>query len=140
MIKGRNKGNDNSFDTNTGVVDMVAAGTVIEGTIHSVKGIRIDGTVKGSVNCEGKLVVGKTGIIEGEITCNSADIEGELKSSIHVNEMLQLKSSANLLGDIVTDKLHVEPGANFSGNCQMGAKIKDISKSNSDEQKSTKTA
>lgn len=139
MLKGRNKENDSmSAEGLTGVVDMIAAGTVIEGSLNSIKGIRIDGTVKGSVTTEGKLVVGKSGIIEGEIICGNADIEGELKSTIQVKGLLQLKSTANLLGDIVTSKLRIEEGAHFSGNCKMGAVVKDISKK--DTNKNAKVA
>ncbi len=128
MLKGRSKEQANeTLDLTTGVVDMVAAGTVIEGSISSAKGIRVDGTVKGSITSKGKVVVGKSGIVEGAITCPNADIEGELKSTITVEGLLQLKSTSVLLGDIQTGKLAIEPGATFTGNCKMGAVVKDIS-------------
>lgn len=128
MLKGRNKDQSNeTLDLTTGVVDMVASGTVIEGNISSAKGIRIDGTVKGSISSKGKVVVGKSGVVEGAISCTNADIEGELKSTITVEGLLQLKATAVLLGDIVTGKLAIEPGATFTGNCKMGAVVKDIS-------------
>ena len=112
-------------DTNS--IDRIAEGSVLEGNLNSSKGIRIDGTVKGSVKCEGKVVVGKSGVVEGEIFCQSADIEGTLKSSIEVKDILELKATSNLHGEISTGKLSIEPGANFTGSCKMGAVVKGIS-------------
>lgn len=110
-----------------GVIDTIAAGTVIEGNISSSKGIRIDGKVLGSIQCHGKVVVGKTGVVEGDITCTNAEVEGELKSRISVEGLLRLRETAVLLGDIETGKLAIEPGATFSGNCKMGAVVKNMS-------------
>ena len=74
MLKGKNR--EENFEANKGVIDTIAAGTVIEGNISSSKGIRIDGKVLGSINCQGKVVVGKNGVVEGNITCTNAEIEG----------------------------------------------------------------
>jgi len=56
----------------------------------------------------------------------NADIEGEVKGKLEVAELLVLKATAVINGDIVTGKLVVEPGAIFNGSCKMGATIKDI--------------
>ena len=93
--------------------------------ITSSGDIRVTGP-KGSINTKGKVVVGSTGIVEGDVVCQNADISGELKAKISVSELLALKSTAKLDGDIVTNKLAIEPGATFSGSCSMGAVIKDI--------------
>lgn len=111
----------------TNSIDRIAEGSVLDGNLNSANGIRIDGTVKGSVRCEGKVVVGKTGVVEGEIFCQSADIEGTLKSSIEVKDILELKSTSNLHGEISTGKLSIEPGASFTGSCKMGGVVKGIS-------------
>src|ERR1035437_9848548 len=107
-------------------INLIGAGTVIEGDIKSNGDIRIDGTIKGSLNVKGKLVVGASGTIEGEVICQNADVSGTIKAKINVSDQLSLKSTAKLMGDIVAGKLHIEPGANFSGSCSMGAIIKDI--------------
>lgn len=113
--------------TESNALNQIAVGTTINGDIISEGNIRIDGTVIGTLEHNGKLVVGPTGVIEGEISCKNADISGELKAKITVAELLTLKSSAKLSGDIVTGKLAVEPGAVFTGTCSMGAVVKDIS-------------
>jgi len=107
-------------------VNTIGAGTVITGDIQSKGDVRIDGNLKGSVNTTGKLVLGKEGVIEGDVVCNNADISGTLKAKITVSQLLLLKTTAKLTGDISTNKLSIEPGAAFTGSCSMGAVIKDI--------------
>lgn len=107
-------------------LNRIVEGTVIDGEIKSESNIRIDGHVKGHTTTKGRLVVGPNGIIEGEVICANADIEGQLNGKITVTELLSLKASAHLNGDILTKKLAIEPGAIFTGNCSMGAKVKDL--------------
>lgn len=59
-------------------LNRIVAGTQIEGVIVSDSNIRIDGTVKGTITAKGRLVVGPTGQIEGEVVCENADIEGSI--------------------------------------------------------------
>jgi len=110
----------------TGAVNIIGVGTVITGDIQSKGDIRIDGTLKGAVKTSGKVVVGQAGIIEGDVECNNADIAGTLNAKISVAQLLSLKATAKLTGDLVTNKLAIEPGAAFTGHCSMGAVIKDI--------------
>ena len=75
--------------------------------------------------------MGSTGTVEGEITCENADISGTVKVKIAVANILLLKPTAKLTGDIVTSKLAIESGATFSGSCSMGAVVKDITEGSS---------
>ena len=126
MFSNNKNNNMKNSSNNSSVVNMVGSGTVITGDIKSKSDIRIDGILKGSVNTEGKLVVGSSGVVEGDVVCSNADISGEIKAKITVSQLLSLTSSSKLNGDIVTNKLSIEPGASFSGSCSMGAVIKDI--------------
>ena len=110
----------------TETINTIGAGTIITGDIQSKGDIRVDGTLKGSINTSGKVVVGKEGVVEGDVICNSADISGVTKAKITTSQLLSLKSTAKLHGDIITNKLSIEPGAAFTGSCSMGAVIKDI--------------
>jgi len=100
-------------------INLFGAGTVVKGEITSNGDFRIDGTLIGTINSKGKVVIGTTGVVEGEIICQNADISGVIKARITVAELLALKSTAQLNGDIITNKLSVEPGAKFSGACNM---------------------
>lgn len=107
-------------------INIVRKGTEIKGDITCSGDIRIDGTLKGNLFSEGKVVVGPNGIIEGEINCKNADISGTIKAKLTVKELLQLKSSANIISDINTNKLSIEPGATFTGSCNMGTVVNGI--------------
>jgi cytoskeletal protein CcmA (bactofilin family) len=99
----------------------IGKGTSIEGNIETGGNIRIDGKVNGFVRSKAKVALGPVSTVEGNITASNADIEGEVHGKIEVTEMLVLKSTAIVHGDIHTGKLVVEPGATFNGNCSMGA-------------------
>jgi cytoskeletal protein CcmA (bactofilin family) len=100
-------------------INLLGAGTVVKGEIKLNGDFRIDGMFMGSIHCKGKVVVGNTGVIEGEIICQNADFSGEVKATVKVAELLTLKESAKFTGDITTNKLAIEPGAKFSGQCVM---------------------
>jgi len=130
MFKDSGKmGRNNESDGNS--VNLIGAGTKIKGNIQSEGDIRIDGTLIGTITSKGKVVVGSTGTVEGEITCENADISGTVKVKLSVSNILLLKPTAKLTGDIVTSKLAIESGATFSGSCSMGAVVKDITESSS---------
>ena len=100
-------------------------GTTVKGEIESNGDFRIDGTLIGTIRTKGKIVIGASGIVDGEIYCQNADIEGEATAQITVQELLMIKSNAKLTGDVQTGKLAIESGAQFSGTCKMGATIKE---------------
>lgn len=104
-------------------INILSTGTTIKGDIKSNGDIRIDGTLIGSVNSKGKVVIGTTGNIEGEIICQNADFSGTIKAKVIVTELLQLKNTAKITGDVIANKLSIEPGAKFSGTCNMDGNV-----------------
>ena len=110
-------------------INFIASGTKLVGDLVSSGDVRIDGQLNGSVKTQGRLVLGESGVVDGEISCQSAIIGGQLKAKITTKDLLTLKSTAKLSGEIVSGQLAIEPGAIFSGKCSMGPIIKDITKS-----------
>lgn len=100
--------------------------TSIVGDIKTNGDIRIDGNLAGSIIAKGKVVVGNTGKIEGEVLCQNANISGDIKGKLQVAELLTMQSSAKVDGDILTGKLIVESGAMWNGTVKMGAVIKEL--------------
>jgi len=100
-------------------INILGPGTMVKGEIKVNGDFRVDGSLIGNIYCKGKIVVGPTGIIEGEINCQNADFSGDVKATVKVAELLTLKETAKFSGDITTGKLAIEPGAKFSGNCSM---------------------
>lgn len=101
-------------------LNRLVEGTSVKGDIKTDSNFRLDGSLTGTLNTLGKLVIGPTGKIEGEITCANADIEGEVKGNIKVDGLLVLKSTAKFEGNIYAQKIAIENGAEFNGNCIMG--------------------
>ena len=122
------KGKDmaKNLDPQAPARNRIGPETTIKGDIISDGNFRIDGTLEGNINTKGKVVVGEKGLIQGEVFCQNADVEGTIKGKLQVTQLLALKATANIHGDILVDKLSIEPGANFTGSCKMGAVVKDL--------------
>lgn len=104
-----------------GALNSLVAGTQVEGTINAESDIRIDGFVKGILVCKGKVIIGPKGSIEGEIKAQNAMIEGRFKGILQIDDLLQVKESAIVEGEINTDKLAVSPGAKFNVTSKMNS-------------------
>ncbi len=100
--------------------NIIAQGTTIKGDIESNGDFRIEGSIKGTIKVKGKVVIGESGDVEGQVYCQSADISGRAKIKMEVTELTSLRANCNFSGDIITKKISIEPGAIFSGTCQMG--------------------
>lgn len=107
-------------DINLQVINLIAKGTKITGDLLSDGDIRLDGELSGNLESKGRLVIGASGKLDGEIRCKSCEIAGTHKGKLFINELLSLKASSHVSGDIVTGKLSIEPGAYFVGTCTMG--------------------
>jgi cytoskeletal protein CcmA (bactofilin family) len=106
-------------ETETVAINLISTGTDITGDIKSTGDIRIDGTLTGNLNTKGKVVIGQTGRVNGEVICKNSEVSGTVEGKITVIQLLILKASSKIHGDIATLKLSIEPGAVFSGNCKM---------------------
>lgn len=136
MFSDKNKKPDYSKEQN-----KIAQGTILKGDIESEGSFRIEGELQGNLNLKGKVVIGETGIIKGEVICENADIEGTFEGKLKVNTCLNLKSTANISGDVITDQLVVEAGASFNATCQMSGAVKTLEDGRPSKQKQgSKTA
>ena len=129
------KNNNVTQDKN---INLIGEGTVITGDVITEGNVRIDGKLTGNLRAKGKLIVGDTGYINGEISCNLSEISGNIDGKIQVNELLSLKSTSKVQGDIFTDKLAIEPGAVFTGTCDMGKKTMVHNESTKEEKEKNK--
>ena len=113
----------NLIPSSSNTLNSIVQGTSFVGDIVADSDIRIDGTLKGTLECAAKVVVGPTGSIEGEIRCQNAVVEGRFKGDIYVEQLLQVKEKAEISGNINTDKILVQTGAIFNVSCKMGSKM-----------------
>jgi len=118
-----NKGESKNSSDQPNRLNRFVEGTNIKGDLVSDSNIRLDGELIGDLTTTGKLVVGPTGKITGNIICANADIEGTIIGTIKVDEFLQLKATANYKGEITTGKISIEKGAEFTGTCIMNDEV-----------------
>ena len=107
---------------NTNKINMIGVGTTIEGNISSNENIRFDGILIGNLNTKGKVFIGQSGKVTGEIKCKNCEVEGMVDGKVVIEELLSLRSMSKLYGEIKTGKLAIEPGAVFTGKCDMGGR------------------
>ena len=100
-------------------INIITDGTVIKGDIVASGDFRLDGKLEGNIQLNGKLVVGDSGVVNGNILCMNANIIGTVNGNLSVKELLSLHSTARVKGDILINKLSIEPGAVFTGKCCM---------------------
>ena len=104
----------------TGVINVIAQGTQVEGSIITNGDCRIDGVVKGNLTSKAKIIIGRSGKVDGNVTCTNIEVEGTIRAeSLNVSDLVFLKATANVVGNISAGKIAIEPGAEFSGNCTM---------------------
>ena len=107
------------MEMETSQINTITHGSTIKGNVVANGDFRLDGTLDGNIQLNGKLVIGESGVIKGNAVCQNANIIGTIVGNISVKELLSLHSTANVKGDILINKLSIEPGAVFSGTCRM---------------------
>jgi len=117
--------------------NIIAKNTSLVGDISSDGDFRVDGKIEGTIKTSGRVVIGKEGIVTGTINCVNADIEGTFSGKLIVDEILSLKDSAIISGEVTLGKLSVEPGATFNATCVMKGSVKVMQNG---EQETKKTA
>lgn len=105
-------------------INIITDGTVIKGDISASGDFRLDGLLEGNIQLNGKLVIGDSGVVNGNVLCQNANIIGTVNGNISVKELLSLHATARVRGDILINKLSIEPGAVFSGKCRMIDEVK----------------
>ena len=103
---------------NANAISRISAGTIIKGEILSPCDIRIDGTFEGKIQSKGRVVVGESAHIKGDIVCDCIDLWGKVEGNLYVKDTLALKDGSNITGNLHIRRLHVELGATFNGSCK----------------------
>ncbi len=104
--------------------NIIAKNTTLVGDLTSDGDFRVDGKIEGTIKTTGRVVIGKDGEVIGNIECINADVEGTFSGKLDVEEVLSLKRTAIISGDVILGKLSVEPGATFNATCTMKGSVK----------------
>ena len=119
---------EKNMSTSSNQQNMITQGTSFVGDLISEAGFRIEGNVSGTIKTSGKVVVGKTGVINGTLEGVNADFEGGFSGKLKLSGTLTLKASAYVEGEVEVVKLAVEPGATFNASCSMKGGVKELNK------------
>ena len=122
MSKTINNSKDSEIQL-SGNFNKICTGTKITGSIFAATDFRIDGDIDGNIECKGKIVIGDKAKIKGEILSKNMDVHGNVEGTIHIEEILCLKGTAVVNGDIFARKLIIELGAIFNGNCKVSDSV-----------------
>ena len=106
--------------------NIIGKGTIVNGSIETFGNIRVEGRVVGDIKTKSKAAFGSSSQVDGSVLAQNAEVAGHIKGTIEITELLVLKATASIDGDITTNKLLVESGATFNGKCKMGVKSKEI--------------
>jgi cytoskeletal protein CcmA (bactofilin family) len=109
-----------------GHYSRIESSTKVKGEIISEGDFRIDGSLEGSIKTKGKVVVGKDGSVKGAVSCSIADVEGRINGNLFVSQILSLRSTSIIDGDVKIGKLIVESGATFNATCSMNNEGKEV--------------
>ncbi len=120
MFNGKSK-SEFASETGGNSTNLIGNGTTLKGDITCNGDLRIDGTLIGNIHSTAKVVIGANGAVEGDINCQQSDVMGKVVGTMKVKELLQLKASAVVNGNLYAGKLQIEPAATFNGACHMGA-------------------
>lgn len=103
-----------------GMHNVLSAGTVLTGNLVTDDDIRIDGVIEGNIVSRGKIIIGNNGSVVGDIECYNLDLMGKINGNVQCYELVILRATANMMGNIKTQTIEIEPGAKFTGSCCMG--------------------
>ena len=108
---------------------FIGEGTRFEGNINLTGLLRIDGDFLGKISTDGRVLVGKSGRVEGTITARTVVVGGSIKGDIHCTEKLVVLSSGLILGNVRAPRMIVEEGVILNGECLIageGEVAKDV--------------
>ena len=93
--------------------------TSFEGTLISKDNISVYGSVKGQIQCQGRVVIGETGNVEADILTNDVLVSGAIVGNITAKGLLKITSTGAVNGDIKCSRIVMEEGSRFEGHSEM---------------------
>lgn len=120
MTKGLGNGSPRELGD---VVSIIGPGMKITGDCESDGTIRVEGSIEGSVKAAKSVVVGKDGLVVGDVTTQDAIIAGRVNGSVTAESRVELQASCRIQGDIRSRKVKLEEGGQVDGALHMGASV-----------------
>ncbi|MDA1081942.1 MAG: polymer-forming cytoskeletal protein [Gemmatimonadetes bacterium] len=106
-----------------GALSIIAAGMTITGDIESSGVLKIDGEVNGSIRGARQVLLGRGGVVRGNVAGDEVVVGGAVEGSVTASERLELQTTASVTGDIDTKSIVVIEGAKINGQVRMNAGV-----------------
>ena len=103
---------------------IIGKGSKIKGTIYVQGGIRVDGEVEGTIESDGFVTIGSSGVARADIKADECLISGKVVGNVTCKDAVELDRSARMNGDIVAKILKIHTGAVFNGSSSMNSDFK----------------
>ena len=121
MFKRKEIENTTMTNSHTQETNLIIAGTKLLGDIVTENNIHIEGEIHGNIACKGKVTIGSSGRVKGNLNCLTCEIHGKIDGELKVEDLLTLKETSRIHGNIETLKLKIDEGSFFEGTCKMSS-------------------
>jgi cytoskeletal protein CcmA (bactofilin family) len=111
-------GRNHSKQVKNSGTTVIAAGTELVGSLALDDNLHIDGRIKGDVESNAEIIIGKPGHMEGQIKARRVLVSGSFDGSIEA-ERLEIVASGKVTGEVTVGQLVVESGAHFNGTSRI---------------------
>jgi len=112
---------DNNTSSSESVISIIGPGMTIVGDCETDGTVRIEGSVEGSIKAGKAVVVGKQGVVSGDISTQDAVISGRVEGVLVAASRLELQATCHIEGEVHTRRMQLEEGAVLNGSVHMGA-------------------
>ena len=106
------------------VISIIGPGMEVIGECSTDGTLRIEGMVRGSVRAGKAVVVGKEGVVEGDVYTQDAVISGRIAGTLVAESRLELQATCRIEGDVRARRMQLEEGAMLNGTVQMGENVR----------------
>ena len=119
MTKTRNRTEASTRDVGD-VVSIIGPGMKVIGDCTSDGTIRVEGQIEGSVKAAKSVVIGKEGVVLGDVVTQDAIVAGRVNGSISADSRIELQASCRIQGDIRSRRIKLDEGGQVDGQLHMG--------------------
>ena len=107
------------FKDETQINGLLDKGCTFEGKLTFDGTVQINGNFNGDIFSDGTLVVGPDAHVNAKIMVNTLIVNGKVEGVVEAKSRIEIRSAAQLFGDILTPGLVIEDGGILQGRCQM---------------------
>jgi cytoskeletal protein CcmA (bactofilin family) len=110
-----------SGGSNGGQTSFIDPNTSLEGVLNTDQDLRVEGSITGTIICDGVLTVAEGATVDAEIDASSIVVAGHMSGTIRCRGRLEIRSTGNVSGDVSTGALVILEGASYEGRIEMEA-------------------